>query len=86
MRTWVQTVKETATLYSPIGLRLIDDFTGKTPLGRIDVLLDIQDAPSTWRANWQFPSADGEWSCYVSGARASREPEWTGERGGIVCR
>ena len=49
MRVWTQTRQETAVLYSPIGLRLIDDLTGKAPLGRIDVRLDVQDLPGTWR-------------------------------------
>jgi len=35
-------------LFSPIGLRLIDDFTGDAPFGPIRAFLDRQDANGTW--------------------------------------
>ncbi len=41
--------EERSRLYCPIGLRLIDEFTGEKPAERVDVFLDIQDG-----ANWRF--------------------------------
>jgi hypothetical protein len=49
MRNWVQTIEETTPLFSPIGLRLIDDLTGNAPLGRMEVFLDFQDAQGAWK-------------------------------------
>ena len=48
MRRWVEAVEESAKLYSPIGLRLVDDLTGSAPLGRIEVLLDVKDPQGQW--------------------------------------
>jgi hypothetical protein len=48
VRTWVQIVEETIELYSPIGLRLIDDLTGNPPIGRIEVFLDLKSAAGNW--------------------------------------
>ena len=48
MTNWIQTVAEHTQLYSPIGLRLVDDLTGTTPRGRIDVYLDARDAGGNW--------------------------------------
>ena len=39
---------EHVSLYSPAGLRLIDDFTGRAPLGRVGVRLDRQVSPGVW--------------------------------------
>jgi len=39
---------EELLLYSPLGLRLVDDFTGGAPLGPIDVFLDVEDGAG-WR-------------------------------------
>jgi hypothetical protein len=50
MTTWVQTATESMKLYSPIGLRLVDDFTGAGPRGRVDVFLDARDASGNWNA------------------------------------
>jgi len=41
---------ESTKLYSPIGLRLVDDFTGAGPQGRVDVFLDARDASGGWSA------------------------------------
>ena len=40
---------ERLELYSPIGLMPIDSFTGKEPLGRLRVILDIRDDLGHWR-------------------------------------
>jgi hypothetical protein len=45
---WIQTVAERTQRYSPIGLRLVDDLTGATPRGRVDVYLDARDAGGNW--------------------------------------
>jgi hypothetical protein len=36
-------------LYSPVGLRLVDEFTGVAPLGWTGALLDIRDPNGNWR-------------------------------------
>jgi len=46
MTNWIQTVAEHTQLYSPIGLRLVDDLTGTTPRGRIDVYLATRGMPA----------------------------------------
>jgi hypothetical protein len=50
VRTWLPTVEETTQLFSPIGLRLIDDLTGKAPQGRVQVFLDAKDPYGNWLA------------------------------------
>ena len=40
---------ERMELYSPIGLIPIDSFTGKAPLGRLRVILDVRDDLGQWR-------------------------------------
>jgi hypothetical protein len=49
MRIWIQTVEESTRLLSPIGLMLIDDLTGSSPLGRVDVYLDYKDPGGNWQ-------------------------------------
>ena len=49
MRQWANTLLESSTLYSPIGLRLIDDLTGGSPLGTVVATLDITDLSGGWR-------------------------------------
>jgi hypothetical protein len=39
---------EHRALYSPVGLRLVDDFTGRAPLGRVGARLDRQIAIGQW--------------------------------------
>jgi hypothetical protein len=41
---------EQSELYSPIGLRLIDDFTGNAPIEPIRVHLELGDGNGGWRA------------------------------------
>jgi len=36
-------------LYSPIGLRLLDDITGKMPLGSVKAVLDRRDSAGNWQ-------------------------------------
>lgn len=49
MREWNMTVVESARLFSPIGVRLIDDLTGKEPLGKMQIFLDVQNPAGVWR-------------------------------------
>jgi hypothetical protein len=50
MTNWRALPSERFELYSPVGLRLIDDFTGRPPFGRIRASLDIIDATAGWRS------------------------------------
>lgn len=49
MMSWKIHPDERLQLYSPIGLRLIDEFTGRAPIGRITTELDIKDGTG-WRS------------------------------------
>jgi hypothetical protein len=49
MRNWIQAVEESTVLFSPIGLRLIDDLTGGAPIGRVEVFLESQIAGGAWK-------------------------------------
>jgi len=40
---------EQLSLYSAVGLRLIDDLTGRPPMGRIEAELDVDDGSGGWR-------------------------------------
>jgi hypothetical protein len=45
---WRELRSEHLALYSPIGLRLIDDFTGRAPLGRVSARLDLEVSAGVW--------------------------------------
>jgi hypothetical protein len=45
---WRLLPQERIALYSPIGLRLVDDFTGRGPLGRVTARLDRQVSVGVW--------------------------------------
>lgn len=45
---WRELAGERNALYSPIGLRLVDDFTGKAPLGRLSARLDREVGAGVW--------------------------------------
>jgi len=45
---WRPLPGEELLLYSPVGLRLVDDLTGQAPFGPLRVFLDLQDGPD-WR-------------------------------------
>jgi len=47
--SWQTAVVEQSRLYSPIGLRLVDELTGQAPLGKTEAQLDILDSSGTWR-------------------------------------
>lgn len=47
MTAWQIIAAERRMLYSPIGLRLVDDFTGQPPSGRVRAFLDRQ-TPGGW--------------------------------------
>ncbi len=49
MISWRFLPGEELELYSPIGLRLVDDLTGGAPIGRVKAHLDVQDG-AEWRA------------------------------------
>ena len=51
MTAWQVITAERRMLYSPIGLRLIDDFTGLSPVGAVRAFLDRQTA-----AGWETTS------------------------------
>jgi hypothetical protein len=49
MTTWVTVPVEMTRLYSPVGLRLLDELTNEPPLGAVQAILDILDANGNWR-------------------------------------
>jgi len=49
MTTWVTTPVEGIVLYSPVGLRLLDELTNEVPLGSVQATLDILDAHGNWQ-------------------------------------
>ena len=49
MITWTPLPGERWLLYSPIGLRLLDDLTGSLPLGKVKALLDRRDPAGNWQ-------------------------------------
>lgn len=48
MRRWRKLSGEHLDLYSPIGLWLVDSFTGKDPMGWIRATLDASDGAGSW--------------------------------------
>jgi len=50
MTKWRTLKDERLELHSPIGLRLIDDFTGNAPIGSISAHLEVSDGSGGWRA------------------------------------
>jgi hypothetical protein len=48
--SWRRLASERSALYSPIGLRLVDDFTTRAPIGRVSARLDRQVAAGVWAA------------------------------------
>jgi len=48
MSSWATIAQERLMLYSPIGLNLIDDLTGKAPLGKFNITLEEQDSTGDW--------------------------------------
>lgn len=49
MTTWVITPVDVTRVFSPVGLRLVDELTGQVPLGYVQAILDIRDASGNWR-------------------------------------
>jgi hypothetical protein len=49
MNGWHAVPDERRRLYSPIGLRLIDDFTGFAPFGSVHARLDVRRANGDWQ-------------------------------------
>ena len=41
MTSWKQLAGEHVVMYSPVGFRLVDEFTTREPLGRITAALDL---------------------------------------------
>jgi hypothetical protein len=56
MRTWRALLGESNELYARFGLRLIDDFTGGAPLGRVAARLEVSDGAGAWRATQLEPA------------------------------
>ena len=52
---WRPLAAETQRLYSPIGLRLVDEVTGAAPVGWTRAVLDVQEGPA-WRTT-EIPAA-----------------------------
>jgi hypothetical protein len=50
MIRWSVLPDERIELYSPIGLRLIDDLTGVSPIGWVRAQLELHDDSGNWRA------------------------------------
>ena len=50
MRRWRILPDERNVLYSPIGLRLLDDFSGRTPNGKVFSFLEERDASGEWNS------------------------------------
>lgn len=48
MRTWNTLPGERTLLFSPAGIRPIDEFTGLAPLGRVAALLERSDGAGGW--------------------------------------
>ena len=48
MITWRPVPQDNKSLFSPVGLLLVDDLTGRPPVGRIEAFLELQDA-AEWR-------------------------------------
>jgi hypothetical protein len=48
MAGWQELRSERRALFSPVGLRLIDEFTGKSPQGRLKASIDRQVSPGIW--------------------------------------
>lgn len=48
MRTWRIQPGERSELFSPVGLRLLDEMTGERPIGRVDAFLDLREG-TAWR-------------------------------------
>jgi hypothetical protein len=49
MTTWATIPDAVTHLYSPIGLRLVDDLTGASPVGSVQATLDILNADGSWQ-------------------------------------
>jgi len=47
--SWITIPVEWTRLYSPIGLRLLDELTNQPPLGNVHSDLDILDAANNWQ-------------------------------------
>jgi hypothetical protein len=52
---WREVPSEHNALYSPVGLRLVDEFTGRAPLGAVSATLDLELAPGVWEATGLEP-------------------------------
>lgn len=50
MTTWQALASESWLLYSPIGLRLLDDLTGTAPRYPFEAKLELENSPGVWRS------------------------------------
>ena len=60
MTTWNLTVREGSVVYSPVGLRLVDDLTNLPPLGNVQAILDIKDANGNWQQTGVLPAMNSD--------------------------
>jgi hypothetical protein len=49
MTIWMTAPFDEKWLFSPVGLRLVDEMTGEAPLGGVEATLDILDPNGSWR-------------------------------------
>ncbi len=49
MTEWGTLPVDVVDLYSPVGLRLLDELTGATPLGNVSAVLDVLDVTGSWQ-------------------------------------
>jgi hypothetical protein len=49
MTTWNTQPVELTQVYSPVGLRLVDELTNESPLGAVQATLDILDVAGKWQ-------------------------------------
>lgn len=78
--TWRVLPGESTQLYSPIGLRLLDELTGASPLGHINAFLDLQLSPGNWSAT------DIKAACTASGVISYPGLERHGDVSGLGPR
>jgi hypothetical protein len=77
MTTWTTVPVEMTQLYSPIGLRLLDELTNQPPLGNVQATLEMLDNSG----NWQQTSVQAVFtpSCVLSYPGLGRQAVVTGQ-------
>lgn len=60
MTTWNLTIDHGSVVYSPVGLRLLDDLTNLPPFGNLQAILDIKDASGNWQQTSILPAMSSD--------------------------